>query len=40
MVAVETGEVLPLAAEVDGVEDGGAVAVGSYVGTDKRKKRV
>lgn len=34
-VAVETGEVLPLAAVVDGVEDGVAVGAESCVGTEK-----
>lgn len=38
MVAVETGEVLPRAGGVDGVEDGVAVAVESFVGTDKRHR--
>lgn len=37
-VAVETGEVLPRAAGVDGVEDGVAVAEESCVGTDERKR--
>jgi len=42
MVAVETGAVLPLAAGVDGVEDGVeddvAVAAESCVGTDESKR--
>lgn len=36
MVAVVTGEALPQAAGVDGVEDDGAVAVESCAGTDER----
>lgn len=40
MVAVETGEALPRAAGVDGVEDGVAVAVESCVGTDERKREI
>lgn len=40
MVAVETGEVLPQAAGVDGVEDGVAVAEGSCVGTNERKEKL
>lgn len=39
MVAVETGEVLPLAAEVDGVDDGVAVAAESYADTEQKRKR-
>ena len=38
MVAVETGEVLPLAAGADGAGDGAAAAEESGVGTDKRRR--
>lgn len=40
MVAVETGEALPRAAGVDGVEDGVAVAAESCAGTDERKREI
>lgn len=38
MVAGQTGEVVPRAAGADAVGDGVAVAAGSCVGTDERKK--
>ncbi len=40
MVAAETGEELPQAAGVDGVEDGAAVAEESCVGTGEKKREI